>query len=139
MNIQLPVVLWTVICFLVLMLILKNLLFKPVFEVLDRRKEKIAAAKRKQEEIAALEKEHEKRLALLEEDAKIQRENYIKSELKLIKIRSRTGLEAAKSGRAARIDDARRDAAAEKEEIRKAFRSSSDEIVKAFAQRLIDN
>ncbi len=139
MNIQLPVVLWTVICFLLLMLILKNLLFKPVFQVLDKRKEKIAAAKKKTEELAAMEKEHEARLAIFREDAKIQHENYVKSELKLIKISSRTELEAAKNGRAARLDEARRSTAAEKEEIRKAFQSASDEIVKAFAQRLIDN
>ena len=139
MNIQLPVVLWTVICFILLMLILKNLLFKPVFRVLDQRKAKIASAQKKKEEIEAIEKEHEKRLALFEEDARIQRENYIKSELKLIKISSRSALETAKSGRAARLDNARHSTAAVKEEIRKAFREASDEIVKAFAQRLIEN
>ena len=139
MNIQLPVVLWTVICFLVLMLVLRNLLFRPVFRILDQRKEKIAAAAKKKEEIAALEKEHEEKLALLEEDAKIQRENYIKSELKLVKIKSRQELEDAKSGRAARLDETRKNTAEAKEEIRKAFSRSSDEIVKAFAQRLIEN
>ncbi len=139
MNIQLPVVLWTVICFLILMLILKNLLFKPVFQVLDRRKKKLAEAEKKKEAIEALEKEHEIRLALFEEDAKIQHENYIKSELKLIKIKSRTELEEAKNGRAARLVEARKNAEAEKEEIKNAFRESSDEIVKAFAKRLIEN
>ena len=139
MNIQLPVVLWTVICFLLLMLILKNLLFKPVFAVLDQRKKKLEQAQKKQEAIDAVIKEHEARLALFEEDAKIQRENYIKSELKLIKIKSRTELEEAKNGRAARLDEARKNAEAEKEAIRSSFRESSDEIVKAFAKRLIEN
>ena len=139
MNIQLPVVLWTVICFLVLMLILKNLLFKPVFQVLDNRKKKLAEAEKKKEAIEALEREHEIRLALFEADAKIQHENYIKSELKLIKIKSRTELEEAKNGRAARLDEARKNAEAEKEEIKNAFRESSDESVKAFAKRLIEN
>ncbi len=137
MNIQLPVVLWTVICFLLLMLILKNLLFKPVFEVMDKRKEKIANAKKKQAEIKALAKEHQERLAILEEDAKIQRENYIKSELKLIKIKSKTELEEAKNGRVTRLDEARISAENEKEEIKAAFHKSSDEIVKAFANQLI--
>ena len=126
MNIQLPVLLWTVICFLVLMLVLRNLLFRPIFRILDQRKEKIAAAARKKEEIAALEKEHEEKLALLEEDAKIQRENYIKSELKLIKIKNRQDLEDAKSGRAARLAETRKNTAEAKEEIRKAFSSSSE-------------
>ena len=48
MNIQVSVVLWTIICFVLLMLILHNLLFKPVLKVLDARREKIvnAAAKK---------------------------------------------------------------------------------------------
>ncbi len=49
MNIQLSVVIWTVICFLVLMLILHNLLFKPVLALFDRRREKIKAAEKKRE------------------------------------------------------------------------------------------
>ena len=49
MNIQLSVVIWTVICFLVLMLILHNLLFKPVLALFDRRREKIEAAEKKRE------------------------------------------------------------------------------------------
>ncbi len=57
MNIQLSVVIWTVICFSVLMLILHNLLFKPVLLLFDRRREKIEAAdkKRAQDERARLE------------------------------------------------------------------------------------
>ena len=45
MNIQLSVIVWTVICFVLLRLILKNLLFKPVLQVIDSRREKIDAAK----------------------------------------------------------------------------------------------
>lgn len=136
MTIQLPIVVWTVICFLLLMLILKNLLFKPVFEVMDKRKEKLRKAKEKQAEIDAITQEHHGKLAILEEDAKVQRENYIKSELKLIRIKSKTELEEAKNGRAARLDKARTAAKTEKEEIKAAFRKSSDEIVKAFANQL---
>ena len=53
MNIQLSVVLWTIICFVLLMLILHNLLFKPVLKVLDARREKI-------ENVAAKKAEWEK-------------------------------------------------------------------------------
>ena len=43
MSFQPSIMVWTVICFLVLMLILKNLLFKPVLKVMDSRNEKIQA------------------------------------------------------------------------------------------------
>lgn len=63
MNIQLSVIIWTVICFLLLMLILKNLLFTPVLNMLDSRRKKIEDAKKKKEEIDSLTAEHEKYLA----------------------------------------------------------------------------
>lgn len=47
MSIQLSVIIWTVICFFVLILILDNLLFKPMLELMDSRKEKIESARAK--------------------------------------------------------------------------------------------
>ena len=44
MTVQLPVLLWTVICFGALILILNNLLFKPMLAFMDRREESIARA-----------------------------------------------------------------------------------------------
>ena len=60
MNIQISVVIWTVICFMILMLILKNLLFAPVLRMLDSRKEKIDAAMKKKAEIERLTAENQK-------------------------------------------------------------------------------
>lgn len=48
MNIQISVLLWTIICFCLLMLILNNLLFKPLLAVMDKRQERIRQAKEKQ-------------------------------------------------------------------------------------------
>ena len=44
MNIQPSVIVWTVICFLLLMVILKNLLFTPVLKMIDSRREKVEGA-----------------------------------------------------------------------------------------------
>ena len=63
MNIQLSIIVWTVICFLLLMLILKNLLFAPVLNMLDSRRKKIEDARKKKEHIAQLTAEHEKYIA----------------------------------------------------------------------------
>ena len=63
MSIQPSVIVWTVICFLLLMIILKNLLFTPVLKMLDSRKEKVEAADRKLREIESIEAENAKRIA----------------------------------------------------------------------------
>ena len=62
MNVQLSVVVWTVICFSVLMLILHNLLFKPVLSLFDRRREKIEAAEKKRSEYERARLEHQSAL-----------------------------------------------------------------------------
>ena len=59
MNIQISVTVWTVICFVVLMLVLNNLLFKPLLSVMDKRRERIESAKAKKAEADRLTEEHE--------------------------------------------------------------------------------
>lgn len=137
MNIQLPVVLWTVICFLLLMLILKNLLFKPIFRVMDQRKEKIAKANEKKAEIARLTEEHEKRMEILRADAEIQKQNLIKSELELIRTKNKAETEKMKTARLKNVEEYKLTAEKEKEAIIDSFNNLSDEIVRAFADRLI--
>lgn len=68
MTIQLSVVIWTVICFCLLMLILNRLLFRPLLKFMDARQEKIdlAAQKRKADEEALAKAE----LALAERNAR---------------------------------------------------------------------
>ncbi len=48
MNIQISVILWTVICFFLLMLILHNLLFKPLLDCMDSRRKRVSDAEKKQ-------------------------------------------------------------------------------------------
>ena len=58
MTIQLSVTVWTVICFLLLMLILNNLLFRPILKLLDQRKQRIDLALQKKQEVLRLNSEH---------------------------------------------------------------------------------
>lgn len=58
MTIQISVLIWTIICFFLLMLILNRLLFRPLLNIMDRRKEKTAAAQ-KEKEAAQLARENE--------------------------------------------------------------------------------
>lgn len=45
MSIQISITVWTIICFVVLMLILDRLLFRPLLSFMDKRREKIDGAK----------------------------------------------------------------------------------------------
>lgn len=137
MNIQFSVVIWTVICFLVLMLVLKFLLFKPVLEVIDKRKDKLAKAQAKKAEELKLIEEHEKKITIIKEDEKIQKENLVKSELELIRVKNKQDIEEAKAQRFMRIEEYRNTTEKEKDEIKKNFGNSSEKIAKAFADKLI--
>jgi len=52
MTVQVSVTIWTILCFLALMLILDRLLFRPLLSFMDRRREKIDRAR--EEKTAAL-------------------------------------------------------------------------------------
>ena len=68
MTIQLPVLLWTVICFVMLMLILSRLLFRPLLAFMDRREEKIRSAARMLEEHEKARRDAEEELARFREE-----------------------------------------------------------------------
>ena len=60
MTIEPSLIVWTVLCFLALMLILKKLLFQPMLTFMDTRNAKIEAAQRLAENRAALAEESER-------------------------------------------------------------------------------
>ena len=70
MTIQLPIILWTIICFVLLMLILRNLLFRPLIACMDKRNQRIAAAKEKQRQDA-----EDVRLAIAAQEQDVEEKN----------------------------------------------------------------
>ncbi len=62
MSIQLSVVLWAIICFIVLMLILKYMLFNPLLSVMDEREKRVALARSAAEELNSMQKQREEQL-----------------------------------------------------------------------------
>ncbi len=79
MTVQLSVLIWTVICFCLLIVILHNLLFKPLFLVMDKRNEKIEEAKRKKlGEQKALEERLAAEQSMREKTAKLDSERCAK-------------------------------------------------------------
>ena len=69
MEIQLSLILWTVICFALLMLVLQKLLFQPMLRMMDKRRLKIAEAHVRAEQLKQAREEQAARL----EEARAQR------------------------------------------------------------------
>lgn len=125
MNIQPSVIIWTVICFVLLMLILKNLLFKPVLEVLDKRQEKIASAKKKLRDIERIKAENERSLA--EEKARAEAKSIAEAKEKVQQIQS---------GGKKEIENAHRKCLSDIEEYRNGIKGEYDNIVYSVAPKM---
>ena len=137
MTVQIPVLLWTVICFGALILILENLLFKPMLAFMDRREERIRRAAEKK---AAT----ERALSEAEEDA----ERFREEEEKHLAVLSAEALAEARreadrmrSEAAARHEDhlaeRRRTLEKESEEIRGALDEKAEDLAEAWLSSLI--
>ncbi len=125
MSIQPSVVVWTVICFLLLSVILKNLLFAPVLKVLDSRKEKIATADKKLREIEEITAGNERRIA--EEKQRAEAEGIAQAKEKVQQIQSQGKKE---------IENARRKCLSDIEEYRKGITGEYDKIVYSVAPKM---
>lgn len=125
MNIQPSVIVWTVICFLLLMVILKNLLFKPVLSVLDARKEKIEGAEQKLRDIERITAENEHSIA--EKKARAEAEKAIQAKAKVQQIQSQGKKE---------IENAQRKCLSDIEEYKKDITEEYDKIVYSVAPKM---
>ncbi|MBQ8828136.1 MAG: hypothetical protein IJZ90_03245 [Clostridia bacterium] len=137
MNIQISVIIWTVICFILLVIILHNLLFKPVLEVIDKRKRRI--------ELAALKKAEEERLLAEIEQKKhdcqaeclARQKESVKAEIEKIHADSKKAVEEAKNNRLTEVERYREKSEKEHEEIVSSVSESAKEIAAAFAEKII--
>lgn len=125
MNIQPSIIVWTVICFLLLMVILKNLLFTPVLRVIDARKEKVEAAEKKLKEIESITAENEKRLA--EEKVSAEAQSIAQAKAKVQEIQSQGKKE---------IENAQRKCLSDVEEYRNGITEEYDKIVYSVAPKM---
>ncbi len=125
MNIQPSVIVWTVICFLLLTVILKNLLFAPVLSMLDRRREKVESADKKLKDIESITAENEKRLA--EAKARAEAEGIALAKEKAQQIQSQGKKE---------IENAHRKCLSDIEEYRNGITGEYDKIVYSVAPKM---
>ena len=125
MNIQPSVIVWTVICFLLLMVILKSFLFTPVLKMLDSRKEKVEAADKKLRDIESINAENERRYA--EEKARAEAKSIAEAKEKVQQIQSQGKKE---------IENAQRKCLSDIEEYRNGIKGEYDKIVYSVAPKM---
>ncbi len=125
MNIQPSVMVWTVICFLILTVILKNLLFTPLLKIMDSRREKIQAASKKKEDIEKCILEHknqaEKEKILAEEKSRKE----TKQKLEQLQLQSKKEIETAQ-----------RQCIADVQKYREGITDEHDKIVYSVAPKM---
>lgn len=125
MTIQPSIIIWTVICFLLLMVILKNLLFTPVLRMLDSRKEKVEAADKKLRDIEDINAENNRRIA--EEKARAEAESTAQAKARVLEVQSEGKKE---------IENAQRKCLSDIEEYRQGIKGEYDKIVYSVAPRM---
>ena len=139
MNIQISVVIWTVICFMILMLILKNLLFTPVLRMLDSRKERIDAAREKKAEIERLTAENQKYIQeqkVLDLEA---RKSAAKVRVQEIQSEGKKKIEAAQRESLNEINAYRESISDECEKIVKSVAPEMETVTEIFVNNIISH
>lgn len=137
MTIQISVLIWTIICFLLLVLILNRLLLKPVLQVMDARKERIQKAaqrKKEQERIA-----HEYEVMLQEKKAEYaaQQREQLRDEMEAVHAESRKMLEEANEKRLQKVEDYRVKMEAERAELLAVLSGHAEELAVTFASSIV--
>ena len=104
MNIQLSVSIWTVICFVLLMIILRNLLFKPVLRIMDERRERVLKAKQKQDQLEKMTIEYETLCKQKNESLVKERKKLVKQKVEEIRQLSKESVEKAGAERIREVE-----------------------------------
>ena len=139
MNIQPSVIVWTVICFLLLMIILKNLLFTPVLKMLDSRKEKVEAADKKLRDIESIEAENTKRIAAEKIRAEAESVAEAKEKVQLIQSQGKKEIENAQRKCLSDIEKYRQGITGEYDKIVYSVAPKMETAAAIFAKNIISN
>lgn len=138
MSIQISVIIWTVICFLLLMLILHNWLFKPVLEVMEKRRSRIEKAKEKQLEAQRISAEHEQKMAEQKIAFEKEQKSLAAAEIEKIQADSKKSVEAARVSRLNTYEVYREECTKEYSRILATAETSTKQIAEIFADRIIN-
>ena len=138
MTIQLPVLLWTIICFVGAMLILHHLLFKPVLRVMDARRERIEAAAGKKAEYERLAAESEAQWKQRQADFLAAEQTRQRREAEAAREAGKQAMEAAREEKLRATDAFKLETEAEQVRILEALAVHADALAAAFAESIIE-
>ena len=136
MTIQISVTVWTILCFVALMLILDRLLFRPLLSFMDKRRDKIDAARAAK---ASALREREEELNRREEErvaAERQAMQDASAALEEVQRENARRLAERKADNEARLARERETLAEESQKILETAESRTEELIAAFANRL---
>lgn len=139
MNIQPSIMVWTVICFLLLMVVLKNYLFTPVLKVMDDRRERINSAKEKKENVEKLIQENEEQLEKQKVLAAEKRRKEVKNKIEQIQLQGKKEIEAAQRQCLADIQQYREDIVSEHDKIVDSVAPKMETAAALFAKNIISH
>lgn len=137
MTIQISVSIWTIICFLLLMVILHFLLFKPILKVMDERKARIENAAKKKAENERLENEYASMVVEEEKAFQEAQRKRINDEVENIRLNTKKAIDAARDERLQQVDAYRKQAKEEHEAILEYLNVHTEELAATFAKSII--
>lgn len=137
MNIQISVVIWTVICFALLMVILRNLLFKPLLKVMDERNVRLENARKKKSEIDEAIREQEEKLCQQQTDYLEKQKKEISERLASIQAESKNAVIEARRKSLSDVKAYRKSMDAEREKTVSDVSANAKSIAEAFARQII--
>ncbi len=137
MTLQPSLIIWTVICFCVLMFILNKLLFKPLLAFMDARKEKVAKARERAEEIMRERSERSAALQAVREAELLAESEKRNKEIEQFKAFAENELKKTESENRAKLEALSEQIGTSDNETYEAIASSMDKMAEAFAERLL--
>lgn len=139
MSIQISVIVWTVICFVLLMVILHNLLFKPVLKVIDERRKKIDMAREKKASIEKAVQENEKQLELKRAEHIRNMQEREKDLAEQVNAESKRKIENAQKKRLEEVDKYRLQVQDDYVQILSSASSEIEVAAKIFVEKIISH
>ena len=138
-NIQPSVIIWTVICFCLLMLILSNWFLRPVLKVLDQRRKKLEGARAKKAEYDELANQQAKELEEKRQEHKRALEAAAKEEVAFIQANEKNELKLAHTKSLENIDAYREELENNHRQIVEDLTPKMCEVAEIFVKQIISD
>lgn len=136
MNIQPSVIIWTVVCFTLLMLILRNGVFKPVLKTLDKRRGRLDAARAKKADYSRRERELEESLVKAEAAMAEEKANRVKAAVAAIQADEKNRAKLAQRKCLEELEAYREELGRDRDGIIKTVGPQMKEVADIFAQKI---